>query len=214
MLFNHNYTDMKTSIFSERHKLIIQQNLDIDILMIGDSITQGFDVSRYAASNKTIINMGIGGDQIPFMIKRLDRDAIQYSPSKVIFMGGINDIREWYKHNEDTNISFKQIKSEIIENIKIIIAKLIENNIDIVLCSIIKTNEEKINSVVLNSYIDELNEDIEQLTKELRIVHIDYNNVLMTKYGMLDLNYTIDGLHPNELGYIEMSKILHNNNIF
>ncbi|WOO86791.1 GDSL-type esterase/lipase family protein [Mollicutes bacterium LVI A0039] len=205
MQLNYMYTDIKNKVFEERNMEILARNFDFDLILLGDSITEGFDLNRYGYTNKTYLNSGIGGDRIEYMHKRLDRDVLQFSPREVLFMGGINDIRAWYAEGNDLS-NIEEITTHIIKYTSLIVNELKENGIDVKICTITKNYERDINFDYINHIIDHINIAIKNLAIELDVILIDYNEVLTNKYGYLDLSLSYDGLHPNEFGYIEMVK--------
>jgi len=90
-------------------------------VLIGDSITQLWDVSAYINTDKFIINRGIGGDVSKYVLKRFDADVIQLAPQKVALMIGTNDISYT---NDDL---WWRTKGLPVENI---ISEYEENNIE------------------------------------------------------------------------------------
>lgn len=90
---------------------------DVDLLMIGDSITQGWEGAgaevwkKFYAPRKAV-NLGIGGDRTQHVLWRLDNGNIAgIKPKLAVLMIGTN--------NSGTNTS-----EEIAEGIKAIVAKL------------------------------------------------------------------------------------------
>lgn len=90
---------------------------DVDLLLIGDSITQGWegsgaDVWKKFYGNRKAVNLGIGGDRTQHVLWRLDNGNIAgIKPKLAVLMIGTN--------NSGTNTS-----EEIAEGIKAIVAKL------------------------------------------------------------------------------------------
>lgn len=207
MKLNYMYTDIKNKIFSERNANILAQTPEIDLILLGDSITEGYDINRYGYTNKIYVNSGIGGDRIRYMYERLERDVLCFKPREVLFMGGINDIRAWYGEDNDLS-NVDEIATYICKYTSSIIKNLQKNSIDITICTITKNYERETNYDYINHIIDYVNMQLVKLAKDLEIEIIDYNKVLVNKYGYLDLSLSYDGLHPNEFGYIEMTKLI------
>lgn len=100
--------------FNERVK---QGN--VDLIFIGDSITQGWegngkDAWKKAYGNRNAVNLGIGGDRTQHVLWRLDHGNIEgIKPKLAVLMIGTNNSNR----NDHT-------AEEIAEGIKAIVAKL------------------------------------------------------------------------------------------
>lgn len=210
-LENYLYTDNKRHFLDLRNKRI---ESPIDLVLFGDSITEGFNLSRYFATNKVIVNSAIGGDRLTFMINRIYQDVIDLKPKNVFMMGGINDIRAWYKSGlfETTfDNPLKHNREAIINHVishyqkAALIFK--DNNINIFMAKIIHINEENLNNFFINQLIDEINDKLETILEAENIILIDFNSVLDDDNNNLQKSLADDGLHPNDYGYLKMSEI-------
>ena len=89
------------------------------VLFVGDSITDGYDLSKfYSYDNKVLINSGVGGYTTNNIIKRFKNLVEQYNPDKLFLMIGTNDI------GDGTS------KEDIIKNIDEIISMIKEKEPD------------------------------------------------------------------------------------
>lgn len=208
MVFNYKYTDSKKQIFQHHNQLLKDLNVPIELVLFGDSITEGFDINRYGLTNKTYINAGIGGDRLPYMYERLERDVITHQPKEVIFMGGVNDLRAWYFDDNNQLNDIQSIIDHTMKYIDLIVTKLTENEITTKLCTITCNYEQEFNFEYMTQIINLVNEQIVNYAETNSIELIDYNQVLRTEYGYMDLNLSNDGLHPNEYGYIKMCELI------
>lgn len=76
------------------------QPKSIKVVCLGDSITWGFPFGTEYSWVKMLndihrgefINQGINGNTTSDMLRRFDRSVLQYNPSHVVIMGGINDV--------------------------------------------------------------------------------------------------------------------------
>ncbi len=200
---NHLYSDRRSWFLTERAK--DYNNEQVDIVQIGDSITEGFNISRYLFTNKTIVNSGIGGDITDLLIKRYERDCLNYNPNLIILMIGINDIRTYFKNKQYIErTSVDQLIDEVSTNIIKIIK--MSSSSKVCWCKILPINEFELNSYFINSVINKVNLKVEQVVKGLdNIKIIDYDNLVIYD-GRLNADITYDGLHPNDDGYYLMSK--------
>ena len=205
---NYNYYDRQVDFLKSRS----EQGYQCDLVLFGDSITEGFDLNKYGVFDVSYLNSGVGGDVVELMYERIERDVLSYLPSKVIYMGGINNVRPWFRTISDNqvidDVQYFEIKEHILKYSKLIIETLLNNEIEVFVGLITKVNSTEFNSRYLNYIIDVINQEIINICDELNVVYIDYNQVLVHKNGLLDLNLCSDGLHPNEFGYLEMYKLI------
>ncbi|MFV0556178.1 MAG: SGNH/GDSL hydrolase family protein [Lactovum sp.] len=208
MLFNYKYSDSKNKIFERHNALIKEMNIDVDLVLLGDSITEAFDLNRYAITNKSYINDGIGVDRLPYIFERLERDVLSHSPKEVIVMAGVNDIRAWYFEDNNELSDIDILIEHCLFYLNKICQTLKDKDIQVRLCSITCNHEQDNNFEYLNEIIRQVNKQIYLYTKKEKINLIDYNKVLANENGYMDLNLSQDGLHPNEYGYIKMGRLI------
>jgi len=157
-------------------------------IVIGDSIAYGYfhsygiwtkklnETSDYDWTNK-----GIGGNTSKNVLDRFYKDCINLQPDVVLLHVGINDIRK------STNII--QTEHEFMSNISIINQLCEKNKIKLLICEIpfVKDRDNAI-TIRLNNWI---------------------TNIIRGEYNYCENNWNdksrySDGIHPTELGYIEI----------
>ena len=169
--------------FADRTELFSLRNPKRDIVMLGDSITEGGDF-RQLTGRDDILNRGIGWDTSLGLTKRLN--LIGMDVKKCFILIGINDI------SRDIPID------SIFENYKIVIANLKAKNITPIIQSTLYTVDR---IEFDNKKVEELNTKLKEYAKENNIVFIDLNSVL-SENKMLKQEYTHDGVHLNTKGYV------------
>lgn len=178
-------------------------NAHIDILFLGDSLTEFYHLSDYFY-DFDIANRGVAGDTVSGVKSRLESQVYPLQPKKIFLMIGTNDLGLKIKVNE-----IIQGIIEIINEIKINLPST-----KIYLWSIPPVNIRATKASVLtvgfrtNNDIDEINEGIKQYAKENNIVYIDINTCLKNEKGVLDPKYTLEGLHLSEQAYIKITEKL------
>ncbi len=211
MYTGNRHVDTRQAFISKRNEFVINKN--IDLLLFGDSITEGFDINRYYPTNMTILNSGIGGERLDTAYARIKSDCINLKPKKVLFNLGIND----FIHNEEDPLnSYEQRIDELFKLHTSLLKQITANEIEVVVSSIIMLGEldydiekNKLrNFPYQNMHIKLLNKKIYDYCKENNILYIDYNKVLCNEYGYLKGSYTYDKIHLNEKGYFEIIKLL------
>ena len=98
--------------YNNRINLFIDENKnysvgEVDIAFIGDSLTEGYDVSSYYQEYK-VVNRGIGGDTTHGLLARLDESIYQISPKVVVMLIGANNFQTMFENYEELIISIKQ----------------------------------------------------------------------------------------------------------
>ncbi len=212
MIFNYEYTDRMRPYLKQRNEKVIESNAKIDLILFGDSIFQSYDINRYFPMSKKVINSAIGGDRLQFMVQRFEEDVLNLKPNEVIFLGGINNIRAWQNENRKLE-EISEIVKTIVEGYSEIIKMAHKNRITIYPVLITKNQEEKHNHIFINEVINQVNNELLTLERELSVKFIDFNKVLCNENGAISLDLAPDGLHPNELGYMKITDMLIENGI-
>ncbi len=165
-------------------------------VFFGDSLTEFYDTDT-AFPSFVSYNRGISGDTTQGMLSRLDGNLLALEPSRVVFLGGANDLNHGITADE------------VIVNIREILTKIKTSLPD---CEIYVESLYPVNPytrpVYLNSVADRKNEDILKinaalapLCEELDCSYINIHDLLTDKEGNLRAELTMDGLHVNEEGY-------------
>lgn len=157
------------------------------ILLIGDSITEGFDTQKLMPEF-SIINKGISGNNSKDLLNRLKTDLIPYEPDIVFVLIGTNDLAQG---NSD---------HEILINIKEIVASIKFHliNTEVYVTSILPTRNNELRP---NERIKRLNKKIEMLTYEQKVKYFNLFPLFVDDSENLIQELTEDGLHLNELAY-------------
>ena len=198
---------LKVQADNKKPIIIKQEVMNPNIVMLGDSITDFYDLDKYYGSDTLIVNSGIGGNRAHDIINDIRNRVYAYNPSKVFLLIGVNDIL----YDDATP---EQVVSQIDEIVIEIKAKL--PNAKIYIESIYPVNNEWKDNYddrvkdekIVNSTIVMTNDQIEEYCEFNNIEYINLYSNLLDENGVLDHNYSDDGLHPNENGYKVITKIL------
>lgn len=186
---------------------------ELNLSCIGDSLTYGFGVRGNESwvsllKNKLeaqILNVGINGDTTDGMLYRFERDLVRHKPSRVIIMGGTNDL-----------IMGGNITS-IIKNIDSLVKKSFNNNI-IPIIGIQPKTDPYMANLYWSEYTDfkEVNEELRKYREwvlgycnNMKIAYIDFYKEIednLNKYNKEDI--FIDGVHFTPLGHEIMASIV------
>ena len=99
------YYDNKVAQFEEENKSIIPG--ETDVVFLGDSLTDGCDLSLYYPEY-TMLNRGIGGDTTIGLEKRLDVSAYAVKPKVVVMLIGANNLSTMFDNYENILLSMKE----------------------------------------------------------------------------------------------------------
>lgn len=184
-------------------KAIAAKGGTIDLLFVGDSITQGWEKEGAASwekyyAKRNAFNIGFGGDRTENVLWRLQHNAIEgMSPKLVVMMIGTNNTGHRRENPATTAAGIKSLLAELQQ-------RLPESKI--LLLAIFPRDEtpdgelRKINTGI--------NEIIKHYADNQRIFFADVNSVFLTKNGVLPKDVMPDLLHPNEKGYELLAKAL------
>jgi len=186
----HSWWTLRNDAVNERVK---QGN--VDLLMIGDSITHGWEGGGKKIWDKyyeprNAVNMGFGGDRTQHVLWRLEHGHLEgISPKLAVIMIGTNN------SNGDDNTA-----EEIAEGIIAICKKLRAGcpKMKILILAIFPRGPEA-------SEQREKNDKASMLASKIadgKMIHyLDINAKFLTKDGFLSKKIMPDYLHPNEVGY-------------
>lgn len=175
-----------------------------NIVFFGDSITDFYPIEEIYG-DLPVVNSGRAGYKTSDAMDQLDDMIYKYNPTSVYILLGTNDIIK--DRPEDKENAIKNLKA-IIKNIK-----KERKQTKIYVESILPVNRELDLSERAverrnNDTIKEINQELKTYCKEKGYVYVDLYKELIDKDGNFSESYTKDGLHPNDLGYAVMTRVL------
>ncbi len=171
-----------------------------NIVFLGDSITEWYPLGELYESNIPIVNSGKAGYRTFELLPELKELVYQYNPTKVFILIGTNDINT---HSG---------KKKLVNNVEKMIKRIKKHRAQckIYIQSIYPVNKEdnQKENEIENKEIKEVNQKIKKICKKHNVTYINVYKYLIDEEGYLDLQYTKDGLHLNDLGYLKVTKVL------
>ena len=163
------------------------------ILFVGDSITEQFPVHQYFKEYKTI-NKGVYDERSARTLERTRSFSKTYEPDYAVLLIGTNDLYSQYAFET------------ILENICGITEELssIKSVRYVFVQSIYPINTELRGGLPMqnNESISEFTLLLEETIKQYKkAVYVDMYSQLIDENGMLNIEYTTDGLHISARGY-------------
>ena len=185
-----------------------KQTVKNKVIFFGNSITQVWsDYTNFFLDNG-YINKGISGQTTDQMLLRFKKDVVDEDAYCVVILAGINDLAE---NNGPISLD------EIFENIKSMVKIAKDNNIRVILSSILPAYKFLWNPGIYPSKdIISLNKNLKDFCKSGGASYVNYHSSMKDKRDGLrdELTYWrddfngYDGVHPNKVGYLKMEKII------
>ena len=172
----------------------------IDLLFLGDSITEGWggrgkDVWAKTYADMNPANFGIGGDKTQHVLWRIDNGELDgISPKVLVLMIGTNNVPGNTYSAEDILNADTKIVEEIRQKLP---------NTKILLLAIFPRGAKVDDPTVapLREKIKEVNEGLAKLDNGGTIRYLDIGNKFLDGDGDLLKVIMPDALHPNAVGY-------------
>lgn len=194
--------------YENRVRSFREQNLVFrNVVLVGDSITEGFEVTRYFPGRR-VLNRGIGADVIGNalpaddhrgVLRRLDSSIFDCAATDVFLMIGINDLNSG-RTVDTMEAGYRELLRQIKER-----APAVRVHVE----SLLPTRG---NSAKQNAPVREFNRRLERMAREFGYHYLDLHPLFTDASGELKAAYTNDGLHLTEPGYevwrAEVEKIL------
>jgi len=184
----------------ENRILASKENNGKRVVFIGNSITEGWAIQNPAFFKENYINRGISSQVTAQILLRFKQDVVELSPKVVVILAGTNDIAE-----NSGPISLE----DILGNIKAMAQQAKNNNISVVLCSVLPANDYPWRpGLHPDKKIPELNKMIQAYAADSGCVYLDYFSAMADERNGLPKKYAEDGVHPTKAGYAVMELLV------
>jgi beta-glucosidase len=191
--------DWAQSWWGKRHEEKLQEKKSrgqIDLLMLGDSITHGWEGGgkaiweKYYAPRKAL-NLGFSGDRTEHVLWRLQHGEVDgISPRLAVIMIGTNNAGHRQEKSEDTAAGVRAILEELrtrLPETKCLVLAIFPRGE--------KTDDP------LRQLNDATNRILEGYADGQRVFFLNLNDRFLEADGTLPKSMMPDLLHPNENGY-------------
>ena len=160
---------------------------EVDVVFLGDSLTDGYDVAKYYP-NYVTSNRGISGDTTVGLENRLELSLYDLKPKVAVMLIGANNMDTMFDNYESILRGFR-------ENVP---------NTKIVLLSLTSMSGEWGKKNQLAAYS---NVKIKMLAEKYSYEYVDlYSALLNLETGEIFSEYTTDGGHLTSEGYETLTK--------
>ena len=170
---------------------------DVDVVFLGDSLTDGCDLNKYYPEYSSV-NRGISGDTTDGLLNRLKVSAYDVEPTGVVLLIGVNDISRGVKPN-DLSDNYEKIITGLKENLPDTI---------IVWCSMTALGGK---SAKYNDTVIICNQKIKLLAEKHGCTYVDlFTPLCDVETREIKEEYTTDGTHLTDAGYQVVSQEINN----
>lgn len=179
----------------------------VPVVFLGDSITDRWDDEGSGGFfvGRRYVNRGIGGQTTPQMLIRLRPDVLSHHPNVIVLLAGTNDIAGNTGPMSDDDIE---------QNIAAIAELSAASGVKVVLAGILPISDyhqkpDQVPQVIRRpmSRIAAINAWMTQYAAQHGHVFLDYAPGVSDARGMLKAEFSDDDLHPNALGYAQMTPL-------
>ncbi len=188
-------TDRARQRFEELNQRVKAAQGQVDLVFLGDSITQGWEGNgkavwqRYFAHRKAL-NLGIGGDRTQHVLWRLENGNLDgIKPKVIVLMIGTNNSNR----DDHTPAEILEGVTAIVERLR---AKLPETRI---LLLAIFPRGETFNDQ--RGKILQVNQALAKLDDNRSVFYLDFGHRFIEKDGSISKRIMPDFLHLSEQGY-------------
>lgn len=183
-------------VYRAANQQLIENKVYPEVVMIGDSITQGWSLPGEGYANR-----GIGGQMSGQILLRFRQDAILLKPKVIHILAGINDV---------TGIYGPQSPDMLLNNIRSMVELAQSHDIPVILGTIGPAQDVKERPQVDRArWVPQINDWLSRYAKQEGLVIADYHAVLAKPDGSMRKELFADTVHPNAAGYAAMDKVLN-----
>jgi len=186
--------------YADDNAKLLASKAPVDVVFMGDSITEGWMDKRPGFFTPGRIDRGIGGQTSSQMVLRMMSDVVALRPRAVHVMAGTNDIagNTGPMTPEMTQNNFREM-SEIARR----------NGIKVIFASIPPAGRFPwAPAIETRRPIAEMNAWLKSYAAQTGAAWVDYHPVLDDGTGAMKPGLAVDGVHPTEAGYDAMATVI------
>ena len=186
--------------YAEDNVALLASHAPVDVVFMGDSITEGWLDKRPAFFTPGRVDRGISGQTTSQMVLRMMSDVVALRPKAVHIMGGTNDIAG------NTGPMTAQMSED---NVRAMTDIAQRQGIKVLIASVPPAAQFPwAPKVETRKAIAELNRRLERVAHDTKATWVDYHPVLDDGTGAMKPGLAGDGVHPTEAGYDAMASVV------
>jgi lysophospholipase L1-like esterase len=190
-----------TGYYADDNAALLASKAPVDVVFLGDSITEGWMDKRPRFFTSGRVDRGIGGQTTPQMLLRMMSDVVALRPRAVHIMGGTNDIAG----------NTGPMTPEMSENnVRAMTDIAQRHRIKVLIASVPPAAKFPwAPQIETRAAIAELNRRLKRVAHETGSIWVDYHPVLDDGRGAMRPGLSVDGVHPTEAGYDAMATVIN-----
>ena len=189
-----------TGYYAKDNAALLESRAPVDVVFMGDSITEGWFDKRPGFFTPGRIDRGIGGQTTSQMMLRMMSDVIALKPRAVHIMGGTNDIAG------NTGPMTAQMSED---NVRAMTDVAQRHRIKVLIASVPPAaGFPWAPKIETRAAIAALNRRLQRLARDTGATWVDYHPVLDDGSGAMKPGLAGDGVHPTEAGYDAMATVI------
>lgn len=186
--------------YAEDNAALLAARGPVDVVFMGDSITEGWLDKSPGFFTRGRVDRGIGGQTTSQMLLRMMSDVVALRPRAVHIMGGTNDIAG------NTGPMTSQMSED---NVSAMTAIAQGHAIKVLIACVPPAAQFPWNPAVeTRQAIAALNQRLEALARRTGATWVDYRPVLDDGKGAMKPGLASDGVHPTAAGYATMATVI------
>jgi lysophospholipase L1-like esterase len=186
--------------YADDNAALLASKAPVDVVFMGDSITEGWFDKRPGFFTRGRIDRGIGGQTTSQMVLRMMSDVVALRPRAVHIMGGTNDIAG------NTGPMTAQMTQDTVRAMTDIAQR---HGIKVLIASVPPAGTFPwAPKVETRGAIAELNRRLRRVAHDTGATWVDYHPVLDDGSGAMKPGLASDGVHPTEAGYDAMATVI------
>jgi lysophospholipase L1-like esterase len=186
--------------YADDNSKLLASHEPVDVVFMGDSITEGWHDKRPGFFTRGRIDRGIGGQTSSQMVLRMYSDVVALRPKAVHIMAGTNDIAG----------NTGPMTAEMSENNFRTMSDIAKRHgIQVLLAPVPPAASFPWSpKIQTRPRIAELNRWLERFARESGATWVDYRRVLDDGTGAMKPGLAVDGVHPTGAGYDAMATVI------
>lgn len=188
------------SYYADENAALFAARAPVDVVFMGDSITEGWKDKRPGFFTPGRVDRGISGQTTSQMVLRMISDVVALRPRAMHLMAGTNDIAG------NTGPMTAQMT---LNNIRAMSDIARRNGIHVILASIPPAaNFPWRPGLETRKPIADINRSLKNFAAQNGATWVDYHSVLDDGTGAMKPGLAGDGVHPTEAGYDAMATVI------
>nr|NUR37966.1 GDSL family lipase [Sphingomonas sp.] len=186
--------------YADDNAKLLASRAPVDIVFMGDSITEGWMDKRPGFFTVGRVDRGIGGQTSSQMVLRMMTDVVALRPKAVHIMAGTNDI---------AGNTGPMTPERTQDNIRAMVDIAQRHGIRVLLAPIPPAASFPWRAgLETKKPIAAMNVWLRQFARDQRLTWVDYWPVLDDGTGAMKPGLASDGVHPTEAGYDAMATVI------